>query len=98
MIVFQREILEVFKTGRRDAFFKLWEEFLPENIRNEDTVAQKLEFYVHIYYAVYPLKFMPNVCTLFLQKRKILSVLGFIMLSCYWLVGCVLRPINSEVI
>ena len=49
-------MLQNYRTGNRRPFFTLWNEFLPANIRNDDSVAQKLEFYLHIYFAVYPIK------------------------------------------
>lgn len=36
-------------------------EHLPENIRNDDAVAQKLEFYLNVHFAIYPLKHGQNV-------------------------------------
>ena len=37
-------------------FFDLWEEHVPSSIRDGDPVAQKLEFYLHIHFAIYLLK------------------------------------------
>ena len=48
--------MKSFKDGRRKDFFLLWEKFLPDTLRNTDHVAQKLEFYLHIYFAVFPLR------------------------------------------
>ena len=53
--------MECFTLGLRDDFFSLWMEHLPEKIRNEDHVAQKIEFYVHIYFAIYPMKYLTKV-------------------------------------
>ena len=53
--------MECFTLGLRDDFFSQWVEKIPEKIRNEDSVAQKLEFYVHIYFAIYPLKYNTKV-------------------------------------
>lgn len=49
-------MIKAFTDGRRKDFFVLWEKFLPETLRNTDPVAQKLEFYLQIYFAVYPLR------------------------------------------
>ena len=57
-------MLQLFQNGHADEFFAVWEQFLPSKIRNEDAVAQKLEFYLNIYFAIYPLKHNQKVsCT-----------------------------------
>ena len=53
--------MECFTLGLRDDFFSQWVERIPEKIRNDDSVAQKLEFYVHIYFAIYPMKYHTKV-------------------------------------
>ena len=50
-------MLKLFDKGQGEDFFKLWHSNLSETIRNEDPVAQKLEFYLNIYFAIYPLKY-----------------------------------------
>ena len=57
----QKEMLQLFDTGKRREMLDLWVQYVPEKIRNEDSVAQKLEFYLHIYFAIYPLKFGEQV-------------------------------------
>ena len=57
----QNEMLQLFQTGGRERFMALWAEHIPANIRNKDSVAQKLEFYLHIYFAIYPLKHKTEV-------------------------------------
>ena len=47
--------------GDGKSFFRVWNRNLPENIRNNDSVAQKLEFYVNIFFAIYPLKYSKGV-------------------------------------
>ncbi|XP_026879233.2 lisH domain-containing protein ARMC9 isoform X1 [Electrophorus electricus] len=37
-------------------FFELWAEHVPEDIRDNDPAVRKLEFYLHIHFAIYPLK------------------------------------------
>ena len=49
-------MLKQFHLGKSLEFFQLWNEYLPESVRLEDIVAQKLEFYLHIYFAIHPLK------------------------------------------
>ncbi|XP_026547149.1 lisH domain-containing protein ARMC9, partial [Notechis scutatus] len=45
-----------FSDGDQDVFFELWEERIPSSIREQEAVAQKLEFYLHIHFAIYLLK------------------------------------------
>lgn len=49
-------MLDFYHEGKRTEYFDLWTEYLPENIRNNDTVAEKLEFYLNIFFAIYPIK------------------------------------------
>jgi hypothetical protein len=45
---------QAFNTGKREAFFTLWHRSVPAHIRQNDLICMKLEFYLHIYFAVYP--------------------------------------------
>ncbi len=45
---------QAFNTGKREAFFNLWQRSVPITVRQTDLIALKLEFYLHIYFAVYP--------------------------------------------
>lgn len=45
-----------FHIGERKQFFELWNEFVPPNVRDSDSVAQKLEFYLNIYFATSPVR------------------------------------------
>lgn len=45
---------QAFNTGKREHFFSLWQRTVPINLRSEDLTCQKLEFYLRIYFAVYP--------------------------------------------
>ena len=49
--------MEAFHNGKAKKCFDLWHENLPKTLRDTDSVAQKLEFYLNIYFAIYPLKF-----------------------------------------
>ena len=49
--------MELFHNGKRKKFFDIWADSLPQSLRDNDQVAQKLEFYLNIYFATYPLKF-----------------------------------------
>ncbi|CAH1773074.1 unnamed protein product [Owenia fusiformis] len=56
LLALQNELVQLFQYGERDKFFKLWDEHLSEELRNSDSTAQKLEFYLNIYFAIYPYK------------------------------------------
>ncbi|XP_078616903.1 lisH domain-containing protein ARMC9-like isoform X1 [Branchiostoma floridae x Branchiostoma japonicum] len=53
----QREFLTLFDHGERCDFFVLWDQHIPSYVRKDDSVSQKLEFYLHIYFAIYPIKY-----------------------------------------
>ncbi|XP_021102634.1 lisH domain-containing protein ARMC9 isoform X5 [Heterocephalus glaber] len=52
----QQELLAAFEGGDQKVFFRLWEEHVPGAVRDEDALVQKLEFYLHIHFAIHPLK------------------------------------------
>lgn len=47
-------MLSAFDQGKREHFFISWNRFVPMGHRAHDLKCQKLEFYVHIYFAIYP--------------------------------------------
>lgn len=47
-------MLNSFDLGKREHFFISWNRFVPLQLRAGDLKCQKLEFYIHIYFAVYP--------------------------------------------
>ncbi|KAM8790685.1 lisH domain-containing protein ARMC9 [Rhynchonycteris naso] len=55
-LIIQKDLTAAFDTGDQKAFFRLWGEHIPSSIRDGDSLAQKLEFYLHIHFAIYPLK------------------------------------------
>ncbi|EPY82340.1 F59G1.4-like protein [Camelus ferus] len=55
-LVKERDLLAAFDSGDQKMFFDLWEEHVPSSIRDGDSLAQKLEFYLHIHFAIYLLK------------------------------------------
>ena len=57
LFCFQNEIMEAFHNGKAKKCFDLWHSNLSKTLRDTDSVAQKLEFYLNIYFAIYPLKF-----------------------------------------
>lgn len=52
----QKDLVAAFDNGDQKVFFDLWEEHVPSSIRDHDSLAQKLEFYLHIHFAIYLLK------------------------------------------
>ncbi|XP_033281393.1 lisH domain-containing protein ARMC9 isoform X2 [Orcinus orca] len=54
--IIQKDLLAAFDSGDQKVFFDLWEGHIPSSIRAGDSLAQKLEFYLHIHFAIYLLK------------------------------------------
>eukprot|EP00069_Balaena_mysticetus_P005040 bmy_04903T0 len=54
--IIQKDLLAAFDSGDQKVFFDLWEGYIPSSIRAGDSLAQKLEFYLHIHFAIYLLK------------------------------------------
>ncbi|XP_035747099.1 lisH domain-containing protein ARMC9 isoform X4 [Egretta garzetta] len=52
----QKDLLTAFENGEQKVFFQLWEEHISSSVRDNEPVAQKLEFYLHIHFATYLLK------------------------------------------
>ncbi|XP_078063544.1 lisH domain-containing protein ARMC9 isoform X5 [Mustelus asterias] len=52
----QEDLLKAFEDGNRKVFFKLWEQHLPLEVRDDEQLPQKLEFYLHVHFAIFPLK------------------------------------------
>ncbi|XP_030646980.1 lisH domain-containing protein ARMC9, partial [Chanos chanos] len=51
-----QDLISSFEDGDFKVFFELWKEHVPSEARDYDPVAQKLEFYLHIHFTIYPLK------------------------------------------
>ncbi|XP_041095701.1 lisH domain-containing protein ARMC9-like [Polyodon spathula] len=45
-----------FEDGDMKVFLDLWAEHVPAQVQDCDLLAQKLEFYLHVHFAIYPLK------------------------------------------
>ncbi|XP_024098753.2 lisH domain-containing protein ARMC9 isoform X20 [Pongo abelii] len=56
-LTIQKDLVTAFDNGDQKVFFDLWEEHIPSSIRDGDSFAQKLEFYLHIHFAIYLLKY-----------------------------------------
>ncbi|XP_039344586.1 lisH domain-containing protein ARMC9 isoform X2 [Mauremys reevesii] len=55
-LIIQKDLLTAFEDGDQKVFFELWEEHISSSLRDNDPLAQKLEFYLHIHFAIYLLK------------------------------------------
>ncbi|KAL1023357.1 hypothetical protein UPYG_G00039680 [Umbra pygmaea] len=55
-LIIQKDLLSSFDDGDFKVFFELWAEYVPLHVRDCDSQAQKLEFYLHIHFTIYPLK------------------------------------------
>ena len=51
----ETNLLKFFGMGRKAEFFKSWKRIIPNHIRLREPPLQKLEFYIQIYFAIYPL-------------------------------------------
>ncbi|XP_078420049.1 lisH domain-containing protein ARMC9 isoform X2 [Cetorhinus maximus] len=52
----QGDLLKAFEDGNRNVFFKLWEQHISPRVRDDEQLPQKLEFYLHVHFAIFPLK------------------------------------------
>nr|XP_029490908.1 lisH domain-containing protein ARMC9 [Oncorhynchus nerka] len=55
-LIIQKDLLSSFDDGDFKVFFELWTEFVPLEVRDCDPHAQKLEFYLHVHFTIFPLK------------------------------------------
>ncbi|XP_029788730.1 lisH domain-containing protein ARMC9 [Suricata suricatta] len=55
-LIIQKDLIAAFDNGDQKVFFDLWEEHVPSSVRDGGSLAQKLEFYLHIHFAIYLLK------------------------------------------
>ena len=51
----ETNLLKFFNYGRKNEFFKSWKRIIPNHIRMREPPLQKLEFYLQVYFAIYPL-------------------------------------------
>ncbi|XP_069753165.1 lisH domain-containing protein ARMC9 isoform X2 [Narcine bancroftii] len=56
ILCIQKDLLEAFDDGNRKAFFKLWEQQILPHVRENDQMLYKLEFHLHVHFAIYPLR------------------------------------------
>ncbi|XP_075878712.1 lisH domain-containing protein ARMC9 isoform X3 [Nelusetta ayraudi] len=55
----QNDLFSSFDDGDYKVFFELWDDNIPAEIKDSDTDAQSLEFYLHIHFTIYPLRSHP---------------------------------------
>ncbi|KAM3876371.1 lisH domain-containing protein ARMC9 [Diretmus argenteus] len=55
-LIIQKDLLSSFDDGDHKVFFELWAENITSEVKNMDAQVQRLEFYLHIHFTVYPLK------------------------------------------
>ena len=53
----EANLIKFFSLGRKNDFFKNWKRIIPNHIRLREPPLQKLEFYLQVYFAIYPLLF-----------------------------------------
>ena len=51
----ENNLMKFFGLGRKNEFFKSWKRIIPNHIRLREPSLQKLEFYMQVYFALYPL-------------------------------------------
>ena len=51
----ESNLIKFFGLGRKIEFFKSWKRIIPNHIRLREPPLQKLEFYIQVYFAIYPL-------------------------------------------
>lgn len=76
----QKDLLAAFENGEQKAFFQLWEEHISSSVRDNEPAAQKLEFYLHIYFATYLLKHSVGKPVSFLDGLNF-KLLSFVLLD-----------------
>ncbi|NXT30237.1 ARMC9 protein, partial [Syrrhaptes paradoxus] len=52
----QKDLLAAFDNGEQDIFFQLWEKHISSGVQDNEPVAQKLEFHLHVHFATYLFK------------------------------------------
>ena len=51
----ESNLVKFFSLGKKNEFFKSWKRIIPNHIRLREPPLQKLEFYIQVYFAIYPL-------------------------------------------
>ncbi|XP_061594464.1 lisH domain-containing protein ARMC9 isoform X2 [Cololabis saira] len=58
--VIQKDLLTCFDDGDQKVFFELWTENISSEVKGTEAEAQRLEFYLHIHFTIYPLRRLPD--------------------------------------
>ena len=73
----ETNLLKFFNFGRKAEFFKSWKRLIPNHIRLREPPLQKLEFYIQVYFAIYPLLYRDGEInsnkTIKVKKPKIIK-------------------------
>nr|XP_055073548.1 lisH domain-containing protein ARMC9 isoform X2 [Misgurnus anguillicaudatus] len=56
ILIIHDDFISSFNDGDHKVFFELWAKHIPQEMRDFDQVAQKLEFYLKIHFTIFPLK------------------------------------------
>ncbi|XP_029905476.1 lisH domain-containing protein ARMC9 isoform X2 [Myripristis murdjan] len=59
-LITQKDLLSAFDDGDYKVFFELWTENIPSEVKDTDSQAQRLEFYLHIHFTIHPLRNHPG--------------------------------------
>ena len=52
----RQDFVRFFDAGEKDEFFRLWTAYVPWDVQQDEPFAQRLEFYLHIHFAVTPFR------------------------------------------
>lgn len=64
-LVLDSTLESLFNTGKKAEFFKLYNRLIPSHIKQRETALEKLEFFLQIYFAVFPI--LPTI----IQDKKV---------------------------
>lgn len=62
-------MMTAFTAGKYEDFFQMWNRFIPYHLRENDTNAVKLEFYIHIYFTIFTLHPLTKKSSVGMQKE-----------------------------
>lgn len=51
----QQKMMVAFESGRCTEFFRMWNQYVPDDFQENDQICQKLHFNINIYFAIYPI-------------------------------------------
>ena len=51
----QQKMMVAFESGRCTEFFRIWNQYVPDDFQENDQICQKLHFNINIYFAIYPI-------------------------------------------